>query len=240
MVAQEGNCKVIGKGIVVPGKFGDTNMRKVGITNIPFLSQAIFDMAADGLPLGALPAWGSMSSDKVLRSPGTAGQSPNVIMDGTVPCVKFDGVLQRMDMDVAEGQQPLTILMVARYHTTAGALAATSGGTGTSWQLGTYAAGDRWLGAFGESNLSVSTPIPDGGWHVHALTINGAGNSSYKLDNNAPVAGTLGTGDLSHVRLGASAGAYSNVSIARIAAVRNMSAAQIAQVVTEWKLHYGI
>lgn len=160
------------RAIVWPGSFNDNTLPRVALSYTSPLPGALYDWAADNLPLGAVASWPSLLGNGALVSDGGA---PNVAQDGQSKYVDFNGTSNRMrlafDLDA-----PHTVVAVFRYVT----LKDTNlvhfgyGGAGAGALVS-----DATYGTLrARSGIGYITPspavVPDTAWHVSVLTVNGA------------------------------------------------------------------
>lgn len=180
------------RAIAYNGKFGDTNLPRISLFYTSPMVYALYDWAADGLPLGPLTSWPSLVNDFSLPASGGA---PTVVDSGGGRAVRFDGVDDFMRAPFVLST-PHTILAVYRYTAKRLGDAVFYGYNGRS--AGSVLSGpvpDNMV-ATGGGKWMIPSPawVPDTNWHVAVLSVNGA-NSVLRIDGKE-ITGDLGA-DLS-------------------------------------------
>ncbi|WP_417372729.1 hypothetical protein [Glutamicibacter protophormiae] len=185
------------RAIVWDGSFNDTSLPKINLNYVPALPKAIYDFAADGLPIGSLNAWpDSANGAEMIVRVG----APTVVEVGGKRAVKLNGDRLGLDFTVTG---PRTIVAVYRFTT-----------LNTYRNMVTWGWANDQGGAIGSSymstqmvgrvstteSLSLSAIKPDTSWHIAILSVNGA-NSCFRVDNTE-VAGSLTLNDLKGITLG--------------------------------------
>ncbi|MFE4229114.1 hypothetical protein ACFRJ8_14640 [Arthrobacter sp. NPDC056886] len=229
-----------GRAIVSNVSFGDTTLPKIDITYIQPLVGALYDFAVDQLPLGPVASWPSLVDGLPLVADGTT--TPTVITDGASKTVRFNGTIDRMQINVNLNTAH-SIVAVAKLRTPVASDQIVYGkASNTEGALGINSGGTSFNANGGGQSLSMSPVVaPDANWHVFILSHQGT-SSALRVDNaetlgNVPVAQrngiTLGFGNLADLR--------SEVDYKRVALIPGtMTTAQRTAIVAQLKGQYGI
>ena len=203
-----------------PGVFaGADDMPRISVARPSPASGAIADWAADQLPLGLVSVWPSMVGDYAFTDPGNnISQRPNVIGEGVDRYVSFDGVDDRVDVDMAVNT-PFTVALVARLPQMAASQYIMSPGSHTNGvSVSVDSAGGSWLASNG-SFRSFQTAA-DTAWHVFVAAFDGA-DSYLMIDDTEVGPVSPGSNGIGRIRLGASATAYSPSDVKRLTVLPN-------------------
>lgn len=143
-----------------------------------------------------------------------------------LPVARFDGVANTMQ-SVFALSQPTVVFVVCRFLSVyASVTYVYDGVTGSHLVKRTSAVK---LSAYGGSGQIDATTTPQS-WHIATTVFNGV-SSSHAIDNDAPIAGSLGTNPAGGVTLGSSSfpALFGNIDIAEFMVYAGtLSAAQIA------------
>ena len=229
-----------GRAIVAPVSFGDTSLPKIDITYIPPLIGATYDFAVDQLPLGSIASWPSLVDGAPLVADGAT--TPTVIIDGASKTVRFNGTIDRMQINTNINTAH-SIVAVAKLRAPVASDQIVYGKlSNTEGAIGVNAAGTTFNANGGGAGIAMNPAVtPDTGWHVFILSHAGA-SSVLRVDNaettgNVPVAQrdgiTLGYGNVDDFR--------SEVDYKRVALIPGtMTTAQRTAIVAQLKAQYGI
>lgn len=201
-----------GKAIVFPGSFGNSSLERIDLNAPPNLPGAVFDFAADSLPLGPLAAW----RDLVAGNPWTTYGGVKVIDDGGGRAVETNGVDGLM-LRVHAMSQPHTVVIVARYKTipVGGALLMNTN-PGDQLNVGVGSSGGGYISSAGKSGTAgTGQPLVDLNYHVLITVFNGT-SSSVMADNAEATGLDLGINARSGIR-GGYGTTYSNIAYKRVA-----------------------
>ena len=203
------------RALVYGGNFTGADFPKVNVQYTTPMQYAQYDWAADGLPLGPLETWVSLTGNASL--PATSG-SPTVINSGGGRAVMFDGVDDQMRLAYTKNS-PYTIAAVFRF-------VAPQAGESVLYGYGGPSSGSIMIHPTSMSIIGNSLSggfhmspvlVPDTNWHVALLTVDGA-NSVLRVDGREAV-GTLPTTARDGINIGYGNGtptAKANVEYKRI------------------------
>lgn len=224
--------------ITSPVSYTDNQLPYTEAKYTPMISDTWFDFSADSLQLNSLvESWESMISNHRMEYTGGATQRPVVMDDGNRRYINFDGSNDRLDTShLMYG--PVLLIFVVRYPSLGG-YPISSGTSTDAWLMGTYGDASKYSFA-ATSPMNPGDMVPDSNWHVHMIQVNGA-SSSYKLDGNAPNPGTVSLDPLVNTRLGATAGTYKPLNIARYALINDVVSPEKQEIISkQLRDHYRI
>lgn len=223
---------------ISPGEFKNAeDLPTVEVTPVAPIPGATVDFAADRVTPGALLNWYDMISSESLTAPNVQSQHPVATGAGTGKYIRFDGVNDRMDVNI-DLTQPITLAVVARIPTPGAGKYILTGGQGPAFNLGMDSAASRWI-FYAGATLPAPLVTPDNGWHIFVITVNGP-NSVFSLDG-VEAAGNSGALAGTSIRVGASSGAYFGTDIKRLAVLPYAAGAvERAALYHKLALHYGL
>lgn len=168
------------KAIVWDGEFGNPMLPQISIGYSPILPNALFDWAADGLPLGPITNWSSMVDGAALSSDGG---SPQVVNSGSGRAIRLNGTSDRMRTQYVVNT-PRTFVVVYRFTAVEPSSAVLYGYlSNTGGAIMSDSSSVLINGAGGGQFLTPNPYIkPDTSWHVTVLSVNGA-NSAFRHDD---------------------------------------------------------
>lgn len=193
------------KAIVWNGTFGDSTLPRISLGHTPALPGAMFDWAADDLPLGDVSAWRSLAGGETLTRDG----SPQVVNSGGGHAVQLDGIKDRMRYAGTFGGER-TFVFVYRFPKVIGSSSIVYGYSGpltgseivtTSDDYRIYGRVDpRWNDSVNDTIFPSPKIVMDTDWHVLIMSI--AGDDSAIRIDNADSPGKLTPVDTDGVTLG--------------------------------------
>lgn len=227
------------RAIAYPGSFGDSTLPRISLGYAPPLSAALYDWAADGLPLGEIKNWNSS-----VEGPAFVADvgNPIVVDSGGSRAVRFDGVDDRMRVPFALSS-PYTLVTVFRVITKIPNSAVLYGyASAEEGSLQSDGLGD-FIGGYVAGTYLAPNPraTVDANWHVGILSVNGA-NSATRVDEKE-VLGTLPESTRAGMTLGYALSGVNrtNIEYKRVAVLAGGATAdQRTALVNQLSARYGI
>ncbi|KUM31898.1 hypothetical protein AQ436_01925 [Arthrobacter sp. EpRS66] len=191
------------RALVFQGSFGDPTLPKANLFYTSPLQYAVYDWAADGLPLGPIANWQSLNGGASFNA-DPAGV-PTVIDSGGSRAVSFDGVNDRMRIQYSR-TTPHTIAAVFRLVNPEPGAAILYGYLNASpGSIMRSTVGDTLAANNGSTWITPSPDIPsDTSWHVALLSLDGA-NTVLRIDGKEAT-GNFAAGNRDGLTLGFKSG----------------------------------
>lgn len=223
-----------GSAIISPASFGDTSLPRLDLRPVAPIAGAVHDWASERLAPGPIEAWYDMVQNVPFVAPAAPSQKP-VVYEGGRKVVRFNGVDQRLDVDI-NMPGPVTMVLVARVNTDANSQYIVTGGAGPGFNV--YRGGTgRWT-AYASASLAHSETA-DTGTHVFVVVRDGV-NSVLSVDG-VESRGDMGSVAATSLRLGSSSNAYFATDVQRLALLPfAASQTQRTAIVAQMRAAYNI
>lgn len=225
------------RAVVAAVKFGDSSLPKLDLTYVKPLKNALYDWAADALPLGPLTRWPSLIDGTELIGDGNL---PNVYGNGPGRQVSLDGVSSRLRQGFTVSG-PYTMVFVYRLTAPAANQTVDYGYLSSSVPRMTVSGSATSLNVTNGTNFIVPNPVfpPDTTWRAAVYSVDG--NNSGLNINGQDTTGNMPLVARDGITLGFAAGnARTPIIYKRVAILSGgTTPAQRNAIVSHLLAHYG-
>lgn len=227
--------------LVFPGKFTkrEESWPRINLNYIAPITDALFDWAADQLPIGDINRWASLTNGALMLADGGASK---VVDSGGRRAVRTNGTTNRLRALTPGITGAHTVVAVFRMLSPAVGDAVFLDYAGQGAGTVSVSSSNTLLAYAPSSTLSPNPPVtPDTNWHVSILTVNGT-DSAFRVDSKEG-AGPLNNSARQGITLGFGSGGdmRSEIEYARVAVIgRAYTATERASLYAKLAAEYAL